>query len=97
MPGTKRLVRCPQCGHDLADLAKEIDSLRAQLAQYQRAVTVVPQGVTSTVYVASPKRPLFHRSDCKWAENIPVRGRLTFASHKDAVRAGKRPCKTCAS
>jgi methylphosphotriester-DNA--protein-cysteine methyltransferase len=46
-------------------------------------------------FVASKKRPHFHRPDCKWAEYLNEWNSLEFGSHREAVEAGKRPCKTC--
>ncbi len=46
-------------------------------------------------FVASKLRPHFHRPDCEWALCISARNRVEFASHSEAVDAGKRPCKTC--
>jgi hypothetical protein len=46
-------------------------------------------------FVASNKRPHFHRPDCKWAENFTQWNSIEFGSHREAVEAGKRPCKTC--
>lgn len=46
-------------------------------------------------FVASKLRPHFHRPECEWALYINARNKLEFASHSEAVDAGKRPCKTC--
>jgi methylphosphotriester-DNA--protein-cysteine methyltransferase len=46
-------------------------------------------------FVASKKRSHFHRPDCKWAEYLNERNSIEFGSHREAVEAGKRPCKTC--
>lgn len=46
-------------------------------------------------FVASKLRQHFHRPDCEWASYINGKNRLEFASHSEAVEAGKKPCKTC--
>jgi methylphosphotriester-DNA--protein-cysteine methyltransferase len=46
-------------------------------------------------FVASKIRPRFHRPACKWASYLNPRNMLEFASHAEAVSAGKKPCKTC--
>lgn len=46
-------------------------------------------------FVASKIRPHFHRPDCKWASYLKPNNMLEFASHAEAVQAGKKPCKTC--
>jgi len=46
-------------------------------------------------FVASKKGPHFHRPSCKWAENSTPKNSTEFGSHREAVEAGKKPCKTC--
>jgi hypothetical protein len=46
-------------------------------------------------FVASKLRPHFHRPDCEWALCISAHNVMEFASHSEAVQAGKKPCKTC--
>lgn len=42
-------------------------------------------------FVAS--RSHFHRLECEWAERIA--DPIEYETHEEAVRAGKKPCKTC--
>jgi hypothetical protein len=46
-------------------------------------------------FVANKLRLHFHRPDCDWALCINARNRLEFATHSEAVDAGKKLCKTC--
>ena len=46
-------------------------------------------------FVASRGRSIFHRPDCKWAVFIPLWKRIEFGTHREAVEADKKPCKTC--
>ena len=46
-------------------------------------------------FVASKSRFHFHRPSCKWMESVPDVKRLEFGTHREAVEAGLRPCKTC--
>jgi len=46
-------------------------------------------------YVASTSGTVFHRPDCRWAQNISPANLVTYASKDEAVKSGKRPCKSC--
>lgn len=46
-------------------------------------------------YLASKKRLIFHRPTCEWATYIPPYRLIEFSSHREAVEAGYKPCKTC--
>ena len=46
-------------------------------------------------YVASKNSNIFHKPDCRWAQNISKRNLVTYKSRDEAIKAGKRPCKTC--
>ena len=46
-------------------------------------------------YVASKSSAVFHKPDCRWAQNISQRNLVTYKSKDQAIKAGKRPCKTC--
>jgi micrococcal nuclease len=47
--------------------------------------------------VAHRSGELFHLSTCKWAEHIPRKDLVKFASREEALNAGYRPCDQCAS
>ena len=46
-------------------------------------------------YVASKSSNIFHKPDCRWAQNISKENLITYKSREEAMKAGKRPCKTC--
>ena len=46
-------------------------------------------------YVASKSSAVFHKPGCRWAGNISQTNLVTYNSKDEAIRAGKRPCKTC--
>ena len=46
-------------------------------------------------YVASKSSNIFHKPECRWAQNISKRNLITYKSREEAIKAGKRPCKTC--
>jgi len=46
-------------------------------------------------YVASKSSTIFHKPDCRWAQNISQTNLVTYNSKDEATKAGKRPCKTC--
>lgn len=48
------------------------------------------------VYLASSRRQTFHRQNCEWAGYIVNSPNvIEFGSHREAVEAGYKPCKTC--
>lgn len=46
-------------------------------------------------FVASSSGSVFHRPNCRWAQNITGTNQLAFKTREEAVQAGKRPCRTC--
>lgn len=46
-------------------------------------------------YVASKNSKVFHSPQCKWAEKIRPENLVGYKSRDEAIRAGRRPCKTC--
>jgi hypothetical protein len=57
-----------------------------------------PQGLKTAAgypFVSSKSSQVFHRPDCRWAQNIASGNLIGYKSREEAVQAGKRPCKTC--
>jgi hypothetical protein len=54
-----------------------------------------PQVVSEYPFVSSTSSQVFHRPDCRWAQNIASGNLVGYKSREEAVQAGKRPCKTC--
>jgi hypothetical protein len=46
-------------------------------------------------FVASKNSSVFHKPDCRWAQNISQDNLVTYNSREEAIQAGKRPCKLC--
>jgi methylphosphotriester-DNA--protein-cysteine methyltransferase len=46
-------------------------------------------------YVASKYSIKYHRPTCKWAHKIQPQNMLKFKTAKEALAAGKVPCKVC--
>ncbi len=46
-------------------------------------------------YVASKSSNIFHKPECRWAKNISPENLVEYKSRDEAIKAGKRPCKSC--
>ena len=46
-------------------------------------------------HVASRSSNIFHKPECRWAKNISDQNLVSYKSKDEAIKAGKRPCKTC--
>ena len=46
-------------------------------------------------FIASRNGAVFHRPDCRWAQNITGANLVGYKDREEAVQAGKRPCKSC--
>jgi hypothetical protein len=46
-------------------------------------------------YVASKSSNVFHRPNCRWAKNISPDNLVEYKNRDEAIKAGKRPCKSC--
>ncbi len=51
--------------------------------------------ISEQKYVASKSSSIFHKPECRWAQNISQENLVTYKSKEEAMKAGKRPCKTC--
>lgn len=77
-------IMCPHCGHRLHELERRMAELELELERLGY----------SSVYVASKSRPVFHKPDRHWAAYFLDSKRcIEFASHREAVEAGYKPCK----
>ena len=47
------------------------------------------------MFVASKSSSVFHRADCRWAQNIAEHNRVIYSTREAALADGKRPCKSC--
>jgi hypothetical protein len=51
--------------------------------------------ISENKYVASKSSSVFHKPECRWAKNISEVNLVSYTSKDEAIKAGKRPCKTC--
>jgi len=78
------------------ELTQKYLRLKSKWGQYKSKV-----GSPATVqkkewkYVASKKSNVFHRPDCKWVKKISTNNLVGFKSREEAIRSGRRPCKSC--
>jgi hypothetical protein len=52
-------------------------------------------GAPQYPFVASKNGSVFHRPDCRWAQNISDENLVGYNTREEALHAGKRPCKSC--
>ena len=46
-------------------------------------------------FLASKSSAIFHKPECRWAKNISEGNLVSYTSKDEAIKAGKRPCKSC--
>jgi hypothetical protein len=46
-------------------------------------------------YVASKNSKVFHKVDCRWAKNISPSNLISYRNREEAIKDGKKPCRTC--
>jgi hypothetical protein len=46
-------------------------------------------------FISSSNSNVFHKPGCRWAQNISKENLVIYQSKEEAIKAGKRPCKTC--
>ena len=71
----------------------QVSHVTADANQPSQAVRQVH--VTKGVYIASKNSSVFHKPSCRWAQNISEENIVTYNSRDEAIKAGKRPCKSC--
>jgi hypothetical protein len=54
-----------------------------------------PRAASSYPFIASKSSSVFHRPDCRWAQNIAGANLVGYQNREEALQAGKRPCKSC--
>jgi hypothetical protein len=61
----------------------------------EQAKSNVDEATAGYNYIASKNSSVFHKPDCRSAQNISEGNRITYNSREEAIKAGKRPCKSC--
>lgn len=74
------------------EINSESDSLINPETKVEKASN---PATTDYLYVASKSSVIFHKPDCRWAKNISDENLVTYKNKDEAIKAGKRPCKTC--
>jgi hypothetical protein len=83
------------------ELEHELEAAGERIAELENELEHENDGFTNgsdeeCVYLASRRRPHFHRLSCKYAPYLVNSPNLIeYGSHREAVEAGKKPCKTC--
>ncbi len=47
------------------------------------------------LFIASKSSTVFHRPECRWAQNISSDNLVGYKTREEAIAGGKRPCKSC--
>jgi hypothetical protein len=91
--------RCPKCGHELTELLSKIKSMERNAALLRKFLKKAEQELEHlghSRFVASYRKKHFHKPTCIWATYLLGSSNFReFASHREAERAGYKPCKTC--
>lgn len=72
--------------------ASETDS---QTVPEQQAKAGAKSAAIEYSYVASKNSQVFHKPGCRWAKNIKPGNLVGYDSRDAAIKAGRRPCKSC--
>ena len=97
--------QCPHCRRNILVKSKEMEELRNENAQLRAELEEIRDQIRLLAsdlhyyqqgFVASKRRNIFHRPECKWAAYIlDSPSLIEFETHQEAVDAGYKPCKTC--
>lgn len=70
--------------------------LKSKWGQYRSTVSSSPTTIQEKEwkYVASRNSKVFHRPDCKWVRKIAPGNLLGFKSREEAIRSGRKPCRS---
>jgi hypothetical protein len=72
-----------------------LDADDFQTSHQKQVGSANKSAVVEYKYIASRKSEVFHRPDCRWAERISPENLVVYASRDEAIKDGKRPCKSC--
>jgi len=79
------------------ELTQKYLRLKSKWGQHRSQIDSPPAPVQMKgwKYVASKKSKVFHRPDCKWVKKISPQNLMGFKSRDEAIKSGRRPCKSC--
>jgi len=78
-------------------LTQEYLKLNSKWGQYRSKVSSPPATIQTKEwkYVASKNSRVFHRPDCKWAKRISSKNLIGFKRREEAIKSGRKPCRSC--
>lgn len=100
MPQRELPPRCAECGQSLSGAPNSFRTLAADNAALRDEVNRLRDEIlywNEGGFVSSEMATAFHRRECKWAAELSPKYLIEFVSHEEAVRRGKKPCRTCRS
>jgi len=74
--------------------ANEINSVQPTIME-EGTKLAGKKAIIQLQYVASKNSQVFHKPDCRWAQNISPQNLECYQNKEEAIRAGKRPCRSC--
>jgi len=79
------------------ELTKKYLRLKSKWGQYRSKVSSPSAAVQikEWKYVASKKSEVFHLPACRWGRKISSGNLMGFKSREEAVRSGRRACRSC--
>ncbi len=79
------------------ELTRKYLRLKSKWEQYRTKVSSPPATVQKKEwkYVASRKSKVFHRPGCKYAKRIGHKNFIGFKSKEEAIKSGRRLCRSC--
>ena len=79
------------------ELTKKYLRLKSKWGQYRSKVSSPPPTIQTKEwkYVASKKSKVFHRPGCKWVKRISAANLIGFKGKEEAIKSGRRPCRSC--
>ena len=98
MPKPVYRFKCPKCGVVLKDLSSRIAELVSENTKLRGQVRNLGGELDhlGSRFIGSKRKHNFHRPECQWASYLLTStNRIDFDSHREAVQAGYKPCKTC--
>lgn len=76
-------------------IAKRVDEDHPASLKTVAATEKRPSDETGFKLVASKKSKVFHRPNCRFIKTISPNNIIHFNSKQQALKTGRRPCKTC--
>jgi superfamily I DNA/RNA helicase len=92
---TSRFLRVAKEYAALMSADSDIPCLTAHAEIHPAEQPIDPAAAIAEGYMASKKKPVFHKAGCKVAAAIPERNRVHYATKDEAIQAGKTPCQEC--